>query len=102
MICADASQLLGAHLGGLVQQHDVAELYLLDDQVLNVLLVDVGTRQAEAAAELVAHAQGVDHGDNAVETRMPSSMYRGPIVGMEQMVWAMGAGSQMPLASMTM
>ena len=32
---------------------------------------------------------------------MPSLMYFGPIVGIEQIVCAMGAGSQTPLASMT-
>ena len=33
---------------------------------------------------------------------MPPLIYCGPIEGMEQMVCAIGAGSQMPLASMTM
>ena len=64
---AHLGQLLPGHLGGLVQQDGVAELYLLDDQVLDVLLVDVLAQQVVAALELVAHTQGVDDGDDAVE-----------------------------------
>ena len=33
---------------------------------------------------------------------MPFPVYSGPIMGMEQIVLAMGSGSQIPLASMTM
>ena len=60
-------QLVLRHLRCLVEQDDVAELYLLYDQVLNVLVVDVLPEQAAATAKLVAHAQCVDHGDDAVE-----------------------------------
>ena len=64
----DTSHLVGTHFSGFVQQYDVAELNLLDDQVLNVLLVNVGTCQVQSAAELILHAQGIDHGDDAVQS----------------------------------
>ena len=63
----DAPQFLRADLGGLVQEHDVAEFNLLDDEVLNILLVDVLAGEVEAAAELVSHAEGIDDGYDAVE-----------------------------------
>ncbi len=65
----DASQLFRLHLRDLVEQDDVAELYLLDDQVLDVLLADVLACQAVATRELALQAQGIDHGDDAVEAR---------------------------------
>ena len=37
----DMGKLFGGDLGGLVDEDDVAELYLLDDEVLKVFLVDV-------------------------------------------------------------
>ena len=64
----DASQLLRADFGGFVQQDDVAELNLLDDEVLDVLLVDVLARQIQSAAKLVSHAEGIDDGHDTVET----------------------------------
>ena len=62
-------QFLRFHLGRLVQQDDVAELDLLDDQILDVLFADVRLGQALAIAKLVLHAQGVHHGDDAVKPR---------------------------------
>ena len=64
---AQTAQFVGSHLAGLVEQHNVAELYLLDDQVLDVLLLDVLLGERQAALELILHAQGVDDGDDAVE-----------------------------------
>ena len=64
---SDAAQFLRADLGGLVQQHDVAEFNLLDDEVLDILLVDVLTSQVKSAAEFVSHAEGIDDGHDAVE-----------------------------------
>jgi len=64
---SDAAQFLRADLGGLVQEHDVAEFNLLDDEVLNILLVDVLAGEVETAAELVSHAEGIDDGYDAVE-----------------------------------
>ena len=63
----DLRQFLLTHLGSFVQQDDVTELYLLDDQILNVVLIDVGTQQVVTATELVAHPEGIDNGHDAVE-----------------------------------
>lgn len=98
----DACQLARLHLGGLVEQDDVAELDLLDNEVLDVFLADFLPHERVAASEFVSHSQRIDYGCDAVESENASLMYSGPMVGMEQTVWAMGAGSQMPLASMTM
>ena len=65
----DAFQFLRLHLGCLVQQDDVAELDLLDDEILQVVLVEPRIQQGTAAAELVLHAQGIYDGDNAVQHR---------------------------------
>ena len=64
---SDAAQFLWADLGGLVQQHDVAEFNLLDDEVLDILLVDVLASQVKSAAEFVSHAEGIDDGYDTVE-----------------------------------
>ena len=66
---ACAAQFLGRHLGGLVEQHDVAELDLLHHQVLDVFVVDTRTDEELSGIELVAHAQSVDNGDDTVESR---------------------------------
>ncbi len=63
----DASQFLRADLSGLVQQHDVTELNLLDDKVLDILLVDVLARQVQSAAKLVPHTEGIYDGHDTVE-----------------------------------
>ncbi len=63
----DAPQFLRTDLGGFVQQHDVAELNLLDDEVLDIFLVDVLARQIQSAAKLVPHAEGIDDGHDTVE-----------------------------------
>ena len=67
---AHLGQFLLADLRSLVQQDDVAELYLLDDQVLNVLLVNVLTHQVVAVAELVTHTQRIHHGHDAVQLQV--------------------------------
>ena len=61
------SQFLLRHLRSLVQQDDVTELNLLNDQILNIFLVNVLAHQVVAVAELVAHAQRINYGHNAVE-----------------------------------
>ena len=66
---AYAQQLLGTYLGCLVEQNYVAELNLLDDQVLQVLLADILLNQVIAATELVTDTQGIDHCYNAVQLR---------------------------------
>ena len=63
----NALQFVGLHIVGFVQQDDVAELYLLDDEVLDVLLVDILCREVCAAVEFVLQAEGIHYGDDAVE-----------------------------------
>ena len=65
---SDTSQFLWADLCGFVQQHDVAKLNLLDDEVLDILLVDVLARQIQSAAKLIPHAEGIDDSHDTVET----------------------------------
>ena len=59
-------QLLLADFRNLVQQNHITELYLLDNQVLNVLLIDVLAQQVVATGKFVTHAQHVDNSNNAV------------------------------------
>ena len=63
----NASQLLGLHFGNLVQQDDVAKLYLTDDEVLNVFLVQPLASQAIATGKLTLQTQGIDHADQAIQ-----------------------------------
>ena len=58
---------MGFYLGGFVQQDDVAELNLLDNQILYVVLVQILIHQAASAGELVLHSEGVHHGYDAVK-----------------------------------
>ena len=60
-------ELIGRNLGRLVQEDDVAELHLLDDEALEVVLADVLLLERAAALELVPHPQGVHDGDDAVQ-----------------------------------
>ena len=62
-----ALELLGLDLRRLVQKHYVAELYLLDYQAFKIFLAYVFFLQGVAAGELALHAQGVHHGDYAVQ-----------------------------------
>ena len=64
-------QFIGCHLGSLIEQYDVAELDLLNYEVLYVFLVDVLLHQIEAASKLVAHTEGIHHGDDTVEAWNP-------------------------------
>ena len=63
----DALPFFGLHFRSLVQQDDVAELNLLDDEVLNVFLVDVGAGKGIAARKFILQAQSVHHGDDAIQ-----------------------------------
>ena len=63
----DTAELIGCHLGGFVQEDEVAELDLLNDEVLDVVLVQIGTQEVLAAAELVAHTEGIDDGGYAID-----------------------------------
>ena len=63
----DSGKFPGLHFGCLVEQDDVAELYLPDDEILYVLLADVLAGEAVSASEFAFHAQGIDDGHDAVE-----------------------------------
>ena len=65
----DLAKLVRRDLGGLVQENDIAELHLLDDQVLDVVLVQIAPEEILGAGELVPHAQDIHHRDDAVEPR---------------------------------
>ena len=54
----------------LVEQHDVAEFYLLDDKVLDVFLINLIAHQVETISKLVTHAEGIDYSDDAVKHRI--------------------------------
>ena len=65
----NSSKLILAHLGGFVYQNYIAELNLLHKQVLNIILFKIRVEQGVAALKLILHAQGVNHGYNAVNVR---------------------------------
>ena len=67
---ADAAQFMGLHVGGLIEQYDVAEFYLLDHEVLDVVLFQVLLQQVVSASEFVLQPQGIHHGHDAVEPRI--------------------------------
>ena len=62
-------EVFGFHLSSLVEQDDVAELYLLDDERRQIFLVDVVLHQVVAACKLVFHSQSVHNGNDAVESQ---------------------------------
>ena len=66
---AHMQQFVSAHLRCFVQQDGVAKLYLLNDEVLNVLLINIFLCESIAALKLVAHAKGVNNRHDTVETR---------------------------------
>ena len=70
---AQPFQLGGCHFRPFVQQYDVAELYLLDNQILNVLFGDGRPKQPPATVEFALHAQGVDNGHDAVQPGYPEA-----------------------------
>ena len=63
----DFSQFLLRNLRSLVQQNHVAELNLLDNQILNILLIDVLAQQIVTVLELITHTKGINHRNDAVE-----------------------------------
>ena len=62
-------EVFGFYLSSLVEQDDVAELYLLDDERRQIFLVDVVLHQVVAACKLVFHSQSVHNGNDAVESQ---------------------------------
>ena len=65
---ADAGAVGRLHVGGLVEQYYVAELYLLDDQILDIVLLQVLLHQTFSSGKLIAQPHGVHYGDYAVQT----------------------------------
>ncbi len=63
----DVFQFVGLHFTGFVEQNNVAELNLLDNKILNVFFTDVLFCQVIAVGKFIAHTQGVDHSDDAVQ-----------------------------------
>ena len=64
---AYASQFLLRYLIGLVEQDGVAELYLLDDEVGDVVLGYSLACKVQTASELVLQAECIHHGADAVQ-----------------------------------
>ena len=64
---ADASEFLAADFAGLVEEYDVAELYLLDDEVGNVVLGKCLACKVQAAVELVLEPECIHDGADAVK-----------------------------------
>ncbi len=63
----DSLPFLRRNLGRLVQKHNVAELNLLNEKVLDVLLADVIHHEGVSAVELALHPHSVDHSHDAVK-----------------------------------
>lgn len=66
----ELGDLLGGDGVGLVEDQRGAELDLLDQQALDVVLVDILGQQVATAVELVVHAGAVDHGNDVVEREL--------------------------------
>ena len=66
---AHMQQFVSTHLRCFVQQDGVTKLYLLNDEVLNVLIINIFLCESIAALKLVAHAKGVNNRHDTVETR---------------------------------
>ena len=66
---AHMQQFVSTHLRCFVQQDGVTKLYLLYDEVLNVLIINIFLCESIAALKLVAHAKGVNNRHDTVETR---------------------------------
>ncbi len=65
---AHAFGLFRSHFRYLVEDYDVAELYLLYDKILYIVPVNIFAGQRIAAAELIAQTQCVNHRCYAVQT----------------------------------
>ena len=63
---ADTAELVGRNFRGFVKKYDVAELNLLNHEVLDVVLLESGSQQIAAVAKLIAHAEGIDHRGYAI------------------------------------
>ena len=63
----EMAELVLGDLRGFVEQDDVAELDLLNDECGEVVLAEVLFLQVVAQSELIAHAEGIDDGNDGVE-----------------------------------
>ena len=63
----ELGHLLGRHAVALVEHERGAELDLLDEKALDVVLLDVVGEKGVATVELVVHAGAVDHGHDVVQ-----------------------------------
>ena len=50
-------EFLLADFGGLVEQNDIAEFYLLNHKILNIFLIEIALGEVFAARELIFHTQ---------------------------------------------
>ena len=64
-----ALNLIFGHFRHFVEQHDVTEFYLLDEQVLNVLLINVFPFEVVTTGELALHPECIHDRHDAIETR---------------------------------
>ena len=60
-------QLFGRHVIDFVQQHNVAEFYLLYQQVLYVVFLQILLHEVVSSRKLVAHTACIHHGNNVSE-----------------------------------
>ena len=63
----ELGHLLGRHAVALVEHERGAELDLLDEKALDVVLLDVVGEKGVTAVELVVHARAVHHGHDVVQ-----------------------------------
>ena len=62
-------QILSLYLSSLVEQDDVAELYLLNHERSQVFLVNMVFHQVIAPGKLIFHAQSINHSHNAIKSQ---------------------------------
>ncbi len=65
--------LLGRDFGDFVKQYNIAKFNLLNHKILYIVFFKSGPFQIFAAAKLRSHTQGVDHGNDTVDTRHPAT-----------------------------
>ena len=73
--CSDnamyTAQFVGRDFGSLVEQNDIAEFNLLDDKILYIIFIQIGSQQVITSGKLVLHTQCVDNSDDTVDYRNP-------------------------------
>ena len=62
-------QILSLYLSSLVEQDDVAELYLLNHERSQVFLVNMVFHQVVAPSKLIFHAQSIYHSHNTIKSQ---------------------------------